>query len=133
MELLCAMYPVEDLDASAELFRRLGFRDIARPDEDTLLLSANESGLVEIMLERHPLEMKAGPGPVFRVDDVAAFHAGKPELAWLLPPTEIATGHYAVFADPAGNPVRLVDFTRDSGRYARLFRRTREQAPGDPA
>ncbi|MEV0646971.1 hypothetical protein AB0I28_17070 [Phytomonospora sp. NPDC050363] len=124
MELLCAMYPVEDLEAVAELYRGLGFKDVARPDEDTLLLSAGESGPVEIMLERHPLEMKAGPGPVFRVDDVTAFHADKTELTWLLPPTEIATGHYAVFADPARNPVRIIDFTRDSGRYARLFRRS---------
>ncbi|GIG65821.1 VOC family protein [Phytomonospora endophytica] len=122
MELLCAMYPVEDLDTVAEHYRALGFVDVARPDEDTLLLSSGE-GPVTVMLERHPLEMKAGPGPVFHIDDVAAFHAEKPELRWLLPPTEIATGHYAVFADPAGNPVRLVDFTRDSGRYARLFHR----------
>ncbi|GLZ76421.1 hypothetical protein Afil01_12280 [Actinorhabdospora filicis] len=123
MELLCALYPAEDIDAAAELYRGLGFRDIARPDEDTILMSANDDGHVEVMLERHPLERKAGPGPVFKVADVAAFHAERPALTWLLPPREIATGHYAVFADPAGNPVRIVDFTRDSGRYARLFRR----------
>lgn len=122
MELLCALYPAEDIDAAAELYRGLGFRDVARPDEDTILMSANESGHVEMMLERHPLELKAGPGPVFKVPDVASFHAEKPDLTWLMAPREIATGHYAVFADPTGNPVRIVDFTRDNGRYARLFR-----------
>lgn len=123
MELLCAMHPVEDLDSAAEHYRRLGFRDVARPDEDTLLLAFGDGAPVTVMLERHPLELKAGAGPVFHVEDVAAFHLEQADLAWVLPPTEIATGHYAVFRDPAGNPVRLVDFTRDSGRYARLFER----------
>jgi hypothetical protein len=123
MELLCAVYPVSDLETAAEQYRSIGFRDIARPDEDALLLSPNEAGHVEVMLIRHPMESKAGAGPVFKLPDVEAFHADNPGLPWLMPPRAIATGHYALYADPSGNPVRLVDFTRDSGRYARLFHR----------
>lgn len=123
MELLCTMYPVEtDLETTARFYLDLGFRDIARPDKDTVLLAGNDSPYVEIMLERHPIEAEAGSGPVFRIDDVVAFHAANPELDWRFPPVDLPTGKYALFCDAEGNPVRIADFSADSGRYAKLFR-----------
>jgi len=74
-------------------------------------------------LERHPVESAAGPGPIFRIQDVAAFCALHPELNWMFGPVRLPTGDYALFRDTTGNPVRLVDFSVDGGgRYARLFR-----------
>lgn len=122
MELLCTVYPVEDLETAAAHYLGLGFRDIARPDHDTVLLAAQDSRYVDIMLERHPVEAHIGSGPVFRIDDVMAMQSGKPDLDWLGPPVDIPTGKYGVFRDPDGNPVRVVDFTADSGRFASLFR-----------
>ena len=123
MELLCTVYPVaEDLDTTAQFYLDMGFRDVARPDKDTVLLASGDSPYVEIMLERHPVEAAAGSGPVFRVADVTAFHADNPDLDWRFPPVDLPTGKYALFCDSEGNPVRLADFRNDSGRYARLFR-----------
>ncbi|GAA4904266.1 hypothetical protein GCM10023223_21130 [Stackebrandtia albiflava] len=116
------MYPVEDIDAAADLYLKVGFRDVARPDHDTVLLAGPDSSHVEVMLERHPVESAAGAGPVFRIDDVARFHASYSDLDWMFGPVTLPTGGYALFRDPAGNPVRIVDFTADTGRYARLFR-----------
>lgn len=123
MELLCTFYPVEgDLEAALEFYQDLGFRDIARPDKDTVLLSTGDSPYLEIMLLRHPVESQAGSGPVFRVDDAVAFHAAHPELNWRFRPVDLPMGKYALFIDAEGNPVRIADFSADSGRYARLFR-----------
>lgn len=122
MELICTVYPVDDLEATAKQYLELGFKDVARPDQDTVLMSTDQSRYVEVMLERHPAESAAGAGPVFRMPDVAAFHEANPSLDWVFAPVELPTGGYAIFRDPSGNPVRIVDFSRDSGRYARLFR-----------
>ncbi|HIV59052.1 MAG TPA: VOC family protein [Candidatus Stackebrandtia faecavium] len=122
MELLCTMYPVEDLEAAAAFYLELGFKDIARPDVDTALMASPASNYVEIMLERHPVEMEAGSGPVFKVPDVATFHTEHPDLDWRFAPIDLPNGKYALFCDSQGNPVRLADFRNDSGRYARLFR-----------
>lgn len=122
MELLCTLFPVEDLDAAASFYLDMGFRDIARPDQDTVLLGAPDSDYIEIMLERHPVESQAGSGPVFRVPDVEEFHTANPKLDWRFAPVELPTGKYALFCDNQGNPVRIADFRNDTGRYARLFR-----------
>lgn len=124
MDLLCTVYPVEDLEAAAAHYLDLGFRDIARPDHDTILLAAPDSSYIDLMLERHPVEAHFGSGPVFRVDDVAALHTDKPELDWFGPPVDIIVGKYGGFRDPDGNPMRVVDFSADSGRFASLFRPT---------
>ncbi|HZE37531.1 MAG TPA: hypothetical protein VE172_01860 [Stackebrandtia sp.] len=116
------MYPVDDVETAAACYLSLGFRDVARPDHDTVLLADNDSPYVDILLEQHPVESKAGSGPVFRIADVSEFHRENPSLRWMGPPVEIPPGKYGIFMDPAGNPVRVVDFTNDSGRYARLFR-----------
>ena len=120
------MYPVTDLDAAVDLYLSSGFRDVARPDQDTVLLAGVDSPHVSIMLERHPVEIQAGAGPVFRIDNVAEYHRSHPDLDWVFAPVPLPTGDYAMFLDHERNPVRLVDFRTDSGRYARLF-------PPDPS
>lgn len=121
MQLVCSMYPVTDLDAAVDLYLSIGFRNVARPDQDTVLLAGVDSPHVSIMLQRHPVEVHAGTGPVFRIDNVADFHRAHPELDWVFAPVPLPTGDYALFRDSERNPVRLVDFNADSGRYARLF------------
>lgn len=121
MDLLCTMHPVTDLEAAAEQYLSIGFHDVARPDQDTVLLSPQAGGYVEVMLERHPVESHAGIGPVFRIDDVEAFHADHSDLDWMFAPVDVVSGKYALFRDQDRNPIRVVDF-RDGGRFARLFR-----------
>lgn len=121
MELLCTLYPVDDLDAAAAVYQAIGFRDVARPDQDTVLLAGPDSPYVDVMLERHPVESQAGAGPVFRIADVAGFIAAHSDLDWVFGPFRLPTGDYALFKDPSSNPVRLVDFSAES-RYASLFR-----------
>ncbi|WP_041625152.1 VOC family protein [Stackebrandtia nassauensis] len=111
-----------DLETAAAHYLNLGFRDVARPDHDTILLAADESPYVDVMLERHPVEAHLGSGPVFRIEDVEGMHASQPDLNWVGQPVDIPTGKYAIFRDPDGNPIRVVDFTADSGRFASLFR-----------
>jgi catechol 2,3-dioxygenase-like lactoylglutathione lyase family enzyme len=122
MELLCTVYPVTDLEAAARFYLDLGFRDVARPDKETILLATNDSPYVEIMLENHPAEHGTRSGPVFRIEDVEKFFQSKPDFDWIFRPVEIVTGMYAAFRDADGNPIRVADFRNDSGRYARLFR-----------
>ncbi|MFD0555951.1 hypothetical protein FB566_1169 [Stackebrandtia endophytica] len=121
MQLLCSIYPVTDLDAAVDLYRSVGFQDVARPDQDTVLLAGGESSHVTVMLERHPVESQAGPGPVFRIANVESFRQDHPELDWVFGPVPLPTGGYGLFRDPEGNPIRVMDFGTDSGRYARLF------------
>ena len=105
----------------------LGWASVAalRAGYSVELLAGGDSPYVQIMLEQHPVESKAGAGPVFRVADVTAFATDNPGLTWLGTPVDIPPGKYGIFFDTAKNPVRVVDFTNDSGRYTRLFRPAR--------
>jgi predicted enzyme related to lactoylglutathione lyase len=49
------------------------------------------------------------PGPMFLVDDLAAYLAAHPDLPVVIPPYAIPNGSVAGVADPAGNTLYLFD------------------------
>jgi hypothetical protein len=58
---------------------------------------------------------EAPPGPVFVVDAVAEFHAGRPPaLSVVEEPTEIPGGFQAVYREPGGGTIYVIDQSTDS-------------------
>ena len=63
---------------------------------------------VQLMLDSN--DPSAPSGPLFVVDDVQAFHKGRPEgLDVLEEPTEIPDGFLATYQDPAGLTIYVMD------------------------
>lgn len=117
------MHPVEDLNTALRMYcDDLGFREILRPDDATVLLAEAHSGQPTIMLEDDPFERRLGPGGVFLVPSLESWWRQKPgRLTPLLDPTDIPVGQYGVVSRPGGYALRLFDLTNATDAVRRLF------------
>lgn len=113
MKLEFLLVPTTDLAASLELYRDgLGFTELWREGEATAALTLPGSE-VNIMLDASDPEAPAGP--MFVVDSVEAFHAGRPESLGLLDaPSEIPGGFLAVYQEPGGAVLYILDQSTDA-------------------
>lgn len=104
--------PTSDLEASVALYRDgLGCEEIWREGESTVALAMPGTD-VQLMLDAN--DPDASVGPIFVVDDVHAFHAGRPTgLQVVDEPSEIPGGVIAVYEDPAGVTVHVMDQSTD--------------------
>lgn len=113
MKLEFLFVPTSDLVASLALYRDLGFSEVWREGDATAALALPDGG-PQIMLDANDPE--APVGPLFVVDSVEKFHAARPEnLAVVEEPSEIPGGVLALYADPGGAVIYVMDQSTDSG------------------
>ncbi|HEY8581659.1 MAG TPA: VOC family protein [Capillimicrobium sp.] len=112
MKLEFLFTPTSDLQASLALYRDgLGFTEVWREGEATVALALPGTE-VQLMLDAH--DPQAPVGPLFVVDSVEAFHAGRPEgLGVLDGPSEIPGGFLATYQDPGGAVLYVMDQSTD--------------------
>jgi catechol 2,3-dioxygenase-like lactoylglutathione lyase family enzyme len=108
MKLEFLFTPTSDLKGSLALYRDgLGFAEAWREGDATVALVVPGSD-VQLMLDAN--DPSAPPGPLFVVDSVEVFHAGRPEaLAVLDGPSEIPGGFLATYRDPGGATLYVMD------------------------
>jgi predicted enzyme related to lactoylglutathione lyase len=107
--------PTRDLPAALALYRdELGWDEAWREGESTVSLKVPGSD-VQLMLDAIDADAATGFGPVFVVDDVKRFTAGRPRgLRVTSEPQEIPGGYLATFADPSGNTIYVMDQSLDA-------------------
>jgi catechol 2,3-dioxygenase-like lactoylglutathione lyase family enzyme len=112
MKLEFLFVPTSDLKTSLALYRDgLGFTEAWREGDATVALVVPGSD-VQIMLDSH--DPTAPIGPLFVVDSVQTFHAGRPEsLIVLEEPNEIPGGFMATYQDPGGATIYVMDQATD--------------------
>jgi catechol 2,3-dioxygenase-like lactoylglutathione lyase family enzyme len=112
MKLEFLFVPTSDLKASLALYRdSLGFTEIWREGDATVALALPGTE-VKLMLDAH--DPDAPVGPVFVVDSAMAFHAARPEtLAVVEAPSEIPGGFLAIYQDPGGATIHVMDQSTD--------------------
>jgi catechol 2,3-dioxygenase-like lactoylglutathione lyase family enzyme len=113
MKLEFLLVPTSDLKASLALYRDgLGFSEVWREGDSTVALTLPGSD-VQIMLDAN--DPDAPLGPLFIVDSVEAFHAGRPAtLATVAEPSEIPGGFLASYRDPGGATIYVMDQSTES-------------------
>ena len=104
--------PVKDFEAALRFYRdTLGFEEFWREGELAAGFKLPDSN-VALMIDRDPRE--EGTSAFFAVDSVDEFYEKrKDELDFLFEPREIPPGKYVAFADPSGNPVRIMDSSKE--------------------
>ncbi len=114
MKLEFLFVPTADMAQSLALYRDgLGFTEAWREGDTTVALVVPGS-TTQLMLDSN--DPTASPGPVFVVDDVQTFHAGRPAaLTVLTEPSAIPGGFLAVYQDPAGTVLQVMDQSTEVG------------------
>ena len=112
MKLIFLYHPVKNLKESLQFYRdTLGYEEAWREGEHTVALSLPESD-VRLLIEDD--EQELGPGGVFLVNSVDDFYNKKKQtLNFLKEPIDIPPGRYAIFKDNSGNPIRILDFSKE--------------------
>ncbi|WP_421385325.1 VOC family protein [Bacillus salacetis] len=112
MKLVFLYHPVANLKESLKYYREtLGFEEAWREGEHTVALSLPDSD-VRLLIEEDEKDLAAGG--VFLVDSVDQFFKENKEvLTFVTEPVDIPPGRYAIFKDPAGNYIRILDFTKE--------------------
>lgn len=112
MKLEFLFAPTSDLKASLALYRDgLGFTEMWREGDATVALAMPGTD-VQLMLDAN--DPDAPVGPLFVVDSVKDFHAGRPEtLAVVEEPSEIPGGFLATYQDPGGATIYVMDQSTD--------------------
>jgi len=101
--------PVADLKQALAFYRDdLGFEVAWREGETTAGLKLPGTDV------RLMLDVDDGlPGPVFQVESVDAFYdQHQARYPWTQTPVDVPGGRWAIFVDPEGKPVRLLDESR---------------------
>jgi catechol 2,3-dioxygenase-like lactoylglutathione lyase family enzyme len=113
MKLEFLLVPTSDLNASLALYRdTLGFTEVWREGDATVALTLPGSD-VQVMLDAN--DPTAPVGPLFVVDSVETFHAGRPEsLAAVEGPSEIPGGFMATYREPGGGTIHVMDQSTES-------------------
>ena len=113
MHLQFFFIPTADLGASLALCRDgFGFTEAWREGDETVALDVPRSD-VQLMLDAHDADAPAGP--IYLVEDLRAWHATKPEaLGVIEQPAEIPGGYQAVYADPGGALIYVMDQSTDA-------------------
>jgi predicted enzyme related to lactoylglutathione lyase len=105
MKLTFLFTPVTDLDTALAFYRdTLGWSEAWREGETTVAFQLPDSD-VQFMIDNTPMPA----GPMYEVDSVEKFLAGKPDLDVRVPQQEMPGGFMAGFADPSGNVVYVFD------------------------
>ena len=114
MKLEFLFVPTSDLDGSLTAYRDgLGLSEVWREGDTTVALKLPDSE-VQLMLDGNDPEAPAGP--VFVVDSVTEFHAVRPPaLSAVEVPSEIPGGFQAVYREPGGGTIYVIDQSTDSG------------------
>jgi catechol 2,3-dioxygenase-like lactoylglutathione lyase family enzyme len=104
--------PVNDVEAALRFYRDLlGFEVAWREGETTVGLRLPDTD-VRLMLDHDDAEDNRA-GPVFLVTSVDAFWREHREtVRFIRQPVDIPGGRWAVFQDPSGHPVRILDESR---------------------
>lgn len=112
MKLEFLFMPTADMTQSLALYRDgLGFSEAWREGDTTVALVVPGSD-VQLMLDSN--DPAGTPGPVFVVEGVLTFHADRPTaLAVLTEPTEIPGGFLAMYQDPSGIVLQVMDQSTD--------------------
>lgn len=105
--------PTRDLQAALALYRdSLGWEEAWREGDATVSLNLPGTD-VQLMLDQ--ADSGAASGPIFVVDSVAEFSAGRPsELRVRDELEEIPGGFMASFEDPSGNVIYVLDQSREA-------------------
>ena len=113
MKLEFLLVPTSDLGGSLALYRdSLGFSEVWREGDATVALAMPGTD-VQLMLDTNDPDAPAGP--LFVVDSVEAFHAGRAtSLTVLQEPSEIPGGFLAAYQDPGGATIYVMDQSTDS-------------------
>jgi catechol 2,3-dioxygenase-like lactoylglutathione lyase family enzyme len=113
MKLEFLFVPTSNLDASLALYRdSLGFTEVWREGDATVALALPGCD-VQLMLDAN--DPDAPLGPLFVVDSVEAFHAGRAQsLAVVEEPSKIPGGFLATYQDPGGATIYVMDQSTDS-------------------
>lgn len=107
MRLEFVYLPVPDLQPALALYRDgLGFDELWREGELTVGLAI--PGTETAVMVDAAAEPGAAPGPIFGVDRVDAWLAGR-DLDVFMPPMDIPGGRMMGFRDPGGNHVYVMD------------------------
>lgn len=114
MKLEFLFVPTADLPASLALYRDgLGFTELWREGDLTVALTQGDGG-IQLMLDAH--DPNAPMGPIFVVESLAEFHAARPAaLTVVEEPSEIPGGFQAVYAEPGGGTIYVIDQSTDAG------------------
>ena len=107
--------PTRDLQASLALYRdELGWEEAWREGDSTVSLKLPGCD-VQLMLDVAVDGAESVPGPLFVVDDARRFNAERPPgLRVTSEPQEIPDGYLAVFEDPSGNTIYVMDQSLDT-------------------
>jgi hypothetical protein len=105
--------PVKDLKAALSLYRdALGWEEAWREGDSTVSLKLPGTD-VQLMLDQ--TDSGEGVGPIFVVESVERFHAGRPgELATREQPQQIPGGFMATYEDTSGNAIYVLDQSLES-------------------
>ncbi len=105
--------PTSDLAASLALYRDgLGCTEVWREGDATVALTLPGTD-VQLMLDAN--DPTAPVGPLFVVDSVEAFHAARPvALRVVDEPSQIPGGFIAVYQDPGGATMYVMDQSTDA-------------------
>jgi catechol 2,3-dioxygenase-like lactoylglutathione lyase family enzyme len=105
--------PTADLSATLALYRdQLGWQEAWREGDATVVLTMPGTE-VQLMLDAN--DPSAPMGPLYVVDSVQDFHAGRP--SGLKPdagPDAIPGGYLATYTDPAGTTLYVMDQSEDA-------------------
>ncbi len=112
MKLEFLYLPTRDLSDALSLYRDgLGWQEAWREGESTVSLTLPGT---EVQLMLDATDPDAPSGPIFVVDSVHDFHAGRPdELRTNGEPEAIPGGFMATFEDQSGNTIYVMDQSVD--------------------
>jgi hypothetical protein len=105
MRLVFLYAPTRDLKGTAAFYRdELGWDEAWREGEDTVAFRV-PGGAAQVMVST----TDQPPGPMYLVDDLAAFLAAHPAFTVTIAPYAIPDGEVAGVTDPAGNAMYFFD------------------------
>jgi catechol 2,3-dioxygenase-like lactoylglutathione lyase family enzyme len=115
MKLEFLYMPVTDLNAALALYRdSLGWEEAWREGDSTVSLKLPDS---EVQLMLDSTDPSAASGPIFVVESVEKFHAGRPgALTTRAEPQEIPGGFMVTYEDPSGNTIYVLDQVLESSQ-----------------
>jgi hypothetical protein len=107
--------PTRDLQGALGLYRDgLGWQEAWREGESTVSLALPGT---EVQLMLDATDPDAPSGPIFVVDDVKRFHAGRPsQLQANGEPEAIPGGFLAVYHDESDNTIYVMDQITDNAQ-----------------
>jgi predicted enzyme related to lactoylglutathione lyase len=119
MKLEFLYMPSRDLQASLALYRdELGWQEAWREGDSTVTLKLPGTDVM-LMLDATPEGAQSAVAPLFVIDDVKRFNGQRPRgLSVTSEPHEIPGGYLAIFADPSGNPIYVMDQSLEAANSA---------------